>query len=128
MICPTCQKTLIVVERNGIELDYCPACEGFWFDADEWYLLKDVLGIQAEISDPFALEPVRTNEKARKCPQCSKYMEKVDIGGIILDRCPSLHGVWFDKGEVSSFFNLAQTGEKETNKAVNFLGEIFYKS
>lgn len=128
MICPTCQKTLIVVERNGIELDYCLSCEGFWFDADEWNLLKDILGIESEIADPFALEPVRVKEKARKCPQCSKYMDKVDIGGILLDRCPSFHGVWFDKGEVSSFFNVTQTCEKEPNKAINFLGEVFYKS
>ena len=39
MKCPVCEKTLIVVERDKIELDWCHACGGFWFDADEWRLL-----------------------------------------------------------------------------------------
>ena len=35
MKCPVCSLELIVVERNGIELDYCIQCQGFWFDAGE---------------------------------------------------------------------------------------------
>ena len=51
-------------------------------------------------------------------------MEKIKIGDTILDRCPSLHGVWFDKGELSSFVNYSNSDEKSV-ETVNFLGEVF---
>ena len=34
MNCPICDVELVVVERDKIELDWCPKCSGFWFDAD----------------------------------------------------------------------------------------------
>ncbi len=36
MKCPVCtDKELLMVERQGIELDYCPACRGVWLDRGE---------------------------------------------------------------------------------------------
>lgn len=36
MICPTCGDThLIMTERQGIEIDYCPKCRGVWLDKGE---------------------------------------------------------------------------------------------
>lgn len=35
MKCPKCQETLLMVERNGIEIDYCPSCRGVWLDRGE---------------------------------------------------------------------------------------------
>lgn len=121
MKCPVCEKTLIVVERDKIELDWCHACGGFWFDADEWRLL----GVEDDRFNPFAYPSIRVKgEKARKCPICGKVMEKIKIGDTILDRCPSLHGVWFDKGELSSLINYSNSDEKSV-ETVNFLGEVF---
>ena len=120
MKCPECQKTLVVVERNKIELDWCPECNGFWFDADEWKLL----GINDEKHNPFTYEAIRVDEKAKKCPICYKRMDKIKIGDIIIDRCPCFHGVWFDKGEMSKFVNFSNENEKST-KTINFLGEVF---
>ena len=121
MNCPVCGKSLIVVERNKIELDWCPSCRGLWFDADEWRLL----GVKDEKYNPFAYEAVRIkDEKGRKCPVCEKIMEKIKIGDTILDRCLSLHGVWFDKGELGSFVNFSNA-EATSTKTVRFLGEVF---
>lgn len=121
MNCPVCGKSLIVVERNKIELDWCPSCRGLWFDADEWRLL----GVKDEKYNPFAYEAVRIkDEKGRKCPVCEKIMEKIKIGDTILDRCPLLHGIWFDKGELSSFVNFSNA-EATSTKTVRFLGEVF---
>ena len=39
MLCPKCEKEMIAVERNDVELDYCMFCEGFWFDNYEWNVL-----------------------------------------------------------------------------------------
>ncbi len=36
MQCPVCKdQTLTMSERNGIEIDYCPACRGVWLDRGE---------------------------------------------------------------------------------------------
>ncbi|MCU0315770.1 MAG: zf-TFIIB domain-containing protein [Fimbriimonadaceae bacterium] len=30
-----CSNQLVVIERNGIEIDYCPQCRGVWLDRGE---------------------------------------------------------------------------------------------
>jgi Zn-finger nucleic acid-binding protein len=35
MKCPNCSETLIMADRQGIEIDYCPACRGVWLDRGE---------------------------------------------------------------------------------------------
>jgi len=36
MKCPVCKdKDLVMSERSGIEIDYCPECRGVWLDRGE---------------------------------------------------------------------------------------------
>lgn len=36
MKCPVCENTnLLMSERQGIEIDYCPQCRGVWLDRGE---------------------------------------------------------------------------------------------
>ena len=36
MHCPHCPaSTLVISERSGIEIDYCPQCRGVWLDRGE---------------------------------------------------------------------------------------------
>lgn len=35
MKCPKCNVTLVMSERLGIEIDYCPECRGIWLDRGE---------------------------------------------------------------------------------------------
>ncbi|MDD2880438.1 MAG: zf-TFIIB domain-containing protein [Rhodoferax sp.] len=36
MKCPTCTTPdLLMTERSGIEIDYCPLCRGVWLDRGE---------------------------------------------------------------------------------------------
>ena len=36
MNCPICKTTnLVMSERQGIEIDYCPQCRGVWLDRGE---------------------------------------------------------------------------------------------
>ncbi|MDN4599321.1 zf-TFIIB domain-containing protein [Leifsonia sp. NPDC014704] len=35
MKCPVDGETLLLSERSGIEIDYCPACRGVWLDRGE---------------------------------------------------------------------------------------------
>lgn len=36
MLCPVCKETsLVMAERQSIEIDYCPQCRGVWLDRGE---------------------------------------------------------------------------------------------
>ena len=35
MKCPTDSATLVMSERSGVEIDYCPECRGVWLDRGE---------------------------------------------------------------------------------------------
>jgi hypothetical protein len=35
MVCPVDQTSLVMSERQGIEIDYCPTCRGVWLDRGE---------------------------------------------------------------------------------------------
>lgn len=45
MKCPTCQTTLLIADKNGVEIDYCPDCRGIWLDRGE---LEKILESSAE--------------------------------------------------------------------------------
>lgn len=35
MQCPLCNVELLLSDRQGIEIDYCPKCRGIWLDRGE---------------------------------------------------------------------------------------------
>lgn len=35
MLCPVCRVDLVLSDRQGIEIDYCPQCRGVWLDRGE---------------------------------------------------------------------------------------------
>ena len=35
LLCPACQVNLVMSERQGVEIDYCPQCRGVWLDRGE---------------------------------------------------------------------------------------------
>lgn len=35
MKCPVDNETLVMTERSGVEIDYCPVCRGVWLDRGE---------------------------------------------------------------------------------------------
>lgn len=45
MKCPTDNATLVMSERNGIEIDYCPECRGVWLDRGELDKIVERAGV-----------------------------------------------------------------------------------
>jgi Zn-finger nucleic acid-binding protein len=46
MKCPTCPDvTLVLSDRQGVEIDYCPTCRGIWLDRGELDKLLDKAAI-----------------------------------------------------------------------------------
>ena len=54
MACPVDGATLVMSERSGIEIDYCPTCRGVWLDRGE---LDKIIERNAESSAPPQAEP-----------------------------------------------------------------------
>ena len=52
MPCPVDGAQLVMSERSGIEIDYCPTCRGVWLDRGE--LDKIIERATAEASPPAA--------------------------------------------------------------------------
>src|SRR3712207_5738350 len=44
MKCPNDGATLIMSERSGVEIDYCPECRGVWLDRGELDKIIDRAG------------------------------------------------------------------------------------
>jgi len=56
MKCPVCQTPdLLMADRQGIEVDYCPQCRGVWLDRGELDKLIERSAVQAG-PEPFADE------------------------------------------------------------------------
>ena len=52
MQCPVCVETqLVLAERQGIEIDYCPRCRGVWLDRGE---LDKIIERTATMMPPVA--------------------------------------------------------------------------
>lgn len=128
MDCPVCTEALLVVEREGIEVDWCLSCKGLWFDEGELELLAEKCGRQLEVEDLGQPPETQSSEKLRRCPRCDRKMEKVLAGPtdlVLVDRCRS-HGFWLDRGELGKIIGqLAQARRADETYIARFLGETF---
>lgn len=55
MRCPVDNEMLVMADRNGVEIDYCPKCRGVWLDRGE----LDKIVERAAGADPLAPAPRR---------------------------------------------------------------------
>jgi uncharacterized protein len=53
MQCPTDKIDLVMADRNGIEIDYCPKCRGVWLDRGELDKIVE------RAASPVAMQPAR---------------------------------------------------------------------
>lgn len=62
MRCPVDNETLVMADRHGVEIDYCPKCRGVWLDRGE---LDKIIERAAVAEAPVALrEPGRPAQTA----------------------------------------------------------------
>lgn len=55
MKCPTCNDTALVMsDRQGVEIDYCPQCRGVWLDRGELDKLIERSAMTASARDGAA--------------------------------------------------------------------------
>ena len=54
MPCPVCKVPLVMSDRQGVEIDYCPQCRGVWLDRGE---LDKIIERSAGDGQPAAAPP-----------------------------------------------------------------------
>ena len=68
MKCPTCpDSTLLMSERQGVEIDYCPQCRGVWLDRGELDKL-----LQLSANPPLTHETSRHHPPQPQAPHPSQ--------------------------------------------------------
>lgn len=59
MLCPACKDVnLLMTDRQGVEVDYCPQCRGIWLDRGE-------LDRLIERAERAIAQPINTAPRAR---------------------------------------------------------------
>ena len=77
MKCPTCDGVnLVMSERSGIEIDYCPQCRGVWLDRGELdKIIERAAPAAAQQPAPQAA-PVQQPQQAYRQPPPPHYDER----------------------------------------------------
>jgi len=123
MQCPVCKNSMVILELDKVEIDYCPSCKGIWLDSGELELLMGSKNNEKMFAHFKSLKNI--DEKKYRCPICGKKMDKVEYenSDIIIDKCKKDHGVWFDKGELNSLLSIKNINHN--NKVLTLLKNIF---
>ena len=89
----------------GLSADTCGDCHGHWLAMDDYrrWAANRTEPLSADEADLPALRPAPADEgKARACPSCQRWMERLRVGrspDFRLDRCSACQRVWLDNGE-----------------------------
>ena len=71
MKCPTCpESVLVMTDRSGIEIDYCPTCRGVWLDRGELdKIIERAAGATASVTAVAAPTQVYAPPPSRDVPR-----------------------------------------------------------
>ncbi|KQO97587.1 TFIIB-type zinc ribbon-containing protein [Leifsonia sp. Leaf264] len=53
MQCPNDQSVLVMSERGGVEIDYCPTCRGVWLDRGELDKILERAGAELRAAQDY---------------------------------------------------------------------------
>lgn len=81
MKCPICvDENLVMADRQGIEIDYCPKCRGVWLDRGE---LDKIIERSASTPPPQPREDYR--ESSRQSSSYGYQKKKSSLLGELFD-------------------------------------------
>ena len=104
MKCPNCKETELtpVMTKNGVVVDYCPHCEGIWFDRGElFYFTKNPKFLRWKIKD--GLKKSKLSRKLN--PHTKTPLSELPLRGdeLIIYYCLKTGGIWIDKEILEQF-------------------------
>ncbi len=81
MKCPVDDTQLVMTERSGVEIDYCPQCRGVWLDRGELDKILERATPAVTLQEPAREAPRRDDrpeprrEEYREPPRQGEYRE-----------------------------------------------------
>ncbi len=90
MVCPVDNTQLVMTDRQGVEIDYCPQCRGVWLDRGELdKIIERGASYEAEHRPPAAPtppqrsydEPRRDDYRHDQYPNDRRHDQYPDHGG-----------------------------------------------
>ncbi|HEY6079710.1 MAG TPA: zf-TFIIB domain-containing protein [Polyangiaceae bacterium] len=123
LVCPDCQRPLEAFSAESGTLHACQSCGGQLVSHGLLRALletREVLGrTVASVVDAPRGNPLTSPVRYRPCPACSQLMHRRNFGstsGIVTDVC-SLHGSFFDAGELPRVLEFVRRGGLQRAKA-----------
>jgi Zn-finger nucleic acid-binding protein len=105
--CPRCRRSLQPRTRERDEYHLCARCSGIFLDLATFNRLWYELARDNVESAPPAELRARPAIYRLPCPVCRGKMERVDLLGVPIDRCP-VDGLWFDPPELETLLMAAK--------------------
>jgi Zn-finger nucleic acid-binding protein len=100
--CPECRGSLTIVRVQQLEIECCRRCRGMWFDPGE-------LQVFSAQSKEIPSDDLAHRASRFACPVCGAPMIEytfVNPNSLLVDRCPSGHGVYLEERELERVFEL----------------------
>ena len=127
MQCPRCSsKNFVEHKYEQVKVDTCQNCKGIWLDEDEILLIIEQKDkkfsqelVKRTVQNSFSCVPNSERNHSLKCPKCNDKMYSINYAvssGVIIDRCPNEHGLWFDKHELEAVQAYSEYWSEEVSK------------
>ncbi len=148
VVSPISGKEMVHNAFHGINIFLCEESNGIWIGEKELVELlsrvqKDLDGVDQKWDENFfenlashfrddkhhgVLKVTEEEESPRKSPATGETMEKIAIEGVVIDRCPTSKGIWFDSNELETLLEKAKAPEVGNESWVHtFFKAIGYK-
>jgi len=131
LICPRCGGKLDELIYETAHIDRCLDCGGAWLDSGEMEMVLEAYDEKftpAQIAQTLSTAAAGVSEGERAsvelCPICSARMNPLNFNyssGIVIDVCPTGHGIWFDRKELDAI----QVHHDEWREQVKTLADRF---
>lgn len=80
MTCPVCNVDLLMSDKQGIEIDYCPKCRGIWLDRGE---LDKIIERSVKYEDQIRVGEFKDSDNYKyKSQDYHKYKRKSFLGDL----------------------------------------------
>ena len=110
MNCPICSRDLLKEDYQGICVERCLRCHGFWLHEEvlrpiiekrDFYLSSDEI---LKITQSHQIGVLAQGlHRGLPCPVCQNEMtilEGASHSGVVVDRCMKKHGIWIESCEL----------------------------
>ena len=72
MKCPVDGTALVITDRSGVEIDYCPTCRGVWLDRGELDKIIERSAAYTPPPSPAVAEPAHDDNAYEEAPRRKK--------------------------------------------------------